>query len=296
MNKLLYTSTTSITHRHILAVLNSVIRQSQFENGTVRILDAGCGNCLLMECLQKYLPALSEKEIEIFGYDVIDHGVQYEGYFSASMARLVKNIENIDWKTRLKSINSADSWPFQNEFFDIVISNQVLEHVWDHNQFLSENHRVLKTNGCAIHLFPVKDCITDWHLFLPFVHWIKNWDFLHRYIKFCSRLGLGIFKGREEPLDKFSIRHADYIWYFTNYIKAREFSRLARKHRMRFSFKYTQKFYYRKLQELLGMKPGFYYNSPGSALSCFFKRISSVTIFLEKKEIYTFENTKLEVR
>lgn len=37
--------------------------------------------------------------------------------------------------------------PFSNEYFDSIISNQVLEHVFNPNEHLSEINRVLKFNG-----------------------------------------------------------------------------------------------------------------------------------------------------
>lgn len=37
--------------------------------------------------------------------------------------------------------------PFENEFFDVVISNHVIEHVSDHGRHLGEIRRVLKPGG-----------------------------------------------------------------------------------------------------------------------------------------------------
>ncbi|MFO7445924.1 MAG: class I SAM-dependent methyltransferase [Ignavibacteriaceae bacterium] len=38
-------------------------------------------------------------------------------------------------------------FPFNNEEFDSVVTNQVLEHVFNPGEFLKEIHRVLKSNG-----------------------------------------------------------------------------------------------------------------------------------------------------
>jgi predicted SAM-dependent methyltransferase len=46
-------------------------------------------------------------------------------------------------------VNMQDM-PFQNEYFDFVIANHVLEHVHDYSKALSEIHRVLGPGGYAI--------------------------------------------------------------------------------------------------------------------------------------------------
>jgi len=40
--------------------------------------------------------------------------------------------------------------PFRSESFDIVISNQVIEHLEDVDTFISEVHRICKKNGIAV--------------------------------------------------------------------------------------------------------------------------------------------------
>jgi 2-polyprenyl-6-hydroxyphenyl methylase/3-demethylubiquinone-9 3-methyltransferase len=40
--------------------------------------------------------------------------------------------------------------PFKSECFDVITSTEVIEHVSDHNKFLSEIHRVLATGGFFI--------------------------------------------------------------------------------------------------------------------------------------------------
>lgn len=42
------------------------------------------------------------------------------------------------------------NFPFENEYFDSIICNQVLEHVFNPDNFLSETNRVLKLDGTLI--------------------------------------------------------------------------------------------------------------------------------------------------
>ena len=45
-------------------------------------------------------------------------------------------------------------FPFQEDTFDTVLSNQVLEHVFNPDEFLSEVHRVLKSQGILLLTVP----------------------------------------------------------------------------------------------------------------------------------------------
>ncbi len=51
-------------------------------------------------------------------------------------------------------INPETSWPFPDEYFDVILSTQVLEHVKDIKITVNEIHRVLKPDGIAIFSFP----------------------------------------------------------------------------------------------------------------------------------------------
>jgi len=145
-------------------------------------------------------------------------------------------------------------------------------------------------------LFPLSHYIYEGHLLLPWVHKIKHYDLLLAYIKLLSRIGLGKFRTFQQKydtsLEDFSERHADYIHYFTNYISYNEVLKLAKWHKMRVSFKYTQEFYFRKIAIMMGKEPSFEYKHVRSIFVDFLailllKYISSITLFLEKKEKYT---------
>jgi SAM-dependent methyltransferase len=51
---------------------------------------------------------------------------------------------------RAQKGNANEKFPFESDFFDVVISNQVIEHLLDPDNFFEEVHRVLKPGGYCV--------------------------------------------------------------------------------------------------------------------------------------------------
>lgn len=86
--------------------------------------------------------------------------------------------------------------PFEDHFFDLVISNQVFEHVEDLDGVLHEIDRVLKPGGTLLCLFPSKERMREGHCGIPFIHWFpKRSQFRFYYAVALRKCGLGYFKG-----------------------------------------------------------------------------------------------------
>jgi SAM-dependent methyltransferase len=287
---------TSVTHEHLLSVLNTETLRLPGER-PFRVLDVGCGNGLLLGYVLSNLPRLNPSlRVEVHGLDVADHGVQPGDYFAATIDRLCAEHPDVKWTERLSLISVKDTWPYPNDFFDAIYSNQVLEHVGDYDLLFSETHRTLRTGGFAAHLFPLEHAVYEGHLLLPWVHRVRNHDVMVAYIRALSRLGLGKYPRfhRESgvDIDDFSERHADYMHYFTNYLTMDEALDLGKRHGLRTSFRYTEEFYTRKLASILRRAPRFEYRRNRSGLrdllaTQFYRYISCITLFLEKKETYT---------
>ncbi|MEE9913482.1 MAG: class I SAM-dependent methyltransferase [Deltaproteobacteria bacterium] len=99
-----------------------------------RVLDAGCGSGRHLRGLAK-LPGL-----KIFGIDRNARDV-------ADALDGLKNMPDAlscDYRVETADINAL---PFDDAFFDCVICSEVLEHVPEHEQALSELVRVLKPKG-----------------------------------------------------------------------------------------------------------------------------------------------------
>lgn len=287
----------SVTHEHLLACLNTVAR---FGDGgdagsTFRILDVGCGDGKMMayvcRCLQLLYPA---QDIEIYGFDVLDHGLQPKQFMQRTVAKLSDDLPSIDWSKRVFAVSVNDPWPFTDKFFDMVISNQVMEHVKEPSRFLAEHFRVLRAGGYGIHLFPLKHYIYEGHLLLPVVHRIDSWNCMRTYIKMLSMVGLGKYREHNRihgvECNEFAKRHADYIYFLTHYLTEGEALNIARAAGFRASFTFSREFYVAKLRSLLGLEQAQRYTFAGrgigDALSVKLLRyLSSVTLVLEQRNV-----------
>jgi len=287
----------SVTHAHLLACVNTqLVVRHLAPDANVRILDAGCGNGALLEHLALGLAVLHpEWQVELYGYDVGDHGVQTAGFFELAIGRLQQSLPDIDWSDRVRMISVGDPWPFGAERFDVVVSNQVLEHVGDHRHFFGEVERVLVPRGSSVNLFPLGHYVYEGHLLLPFVHRIRSDDARREYIAALSRIGLGKFRSQRAStgvtLDEFAERHSDYMNYWTNYLSEGEMLRVAASARLRASFRYTPEFYLQKVTALRA-KPAlttYRTDSRGVLDSIAIKAlryVSSITLTLEKINTY----------
>jgi ubiquinone/menaquinone biosynthesis C-methylase UbiE len=87
----------------------------------------------------------------------------FEGAFTVKMGDYVgtKKLYGIDVEPsvlqkakkrgiQVKQGNLNVKFPYQSNFFDIVHGNQVIEHIYDSDMFLSEIYRILKPGGYAI--------------------------------------------------------------------------------------------------------------------------------------------------
>ena len=64
--------------------------------------------------------------------------------------------------------------PFENDSFDIVISNHVIEHVNDQHLHLREIHRVLKRDGVCYFAVPNRYFIREPHFDMFFIHYLPK--------------------------------------------------------------------------------------------------------------------------
>ena len=89
--------------------------------------------------------------------------------------------------------------PFDDNTFDVVISNHVIEHIPNQKLHIYEIYRVLKDKGILYLATPNKFWIVDPHYRLPFISWLprkfskvylknKKWDIFPLSFSMLKRL------------------------------------------------------------------------------------------------------------
>lgn len=116
---------TEATHRVRLHELNLII---QFIQNNSAILEIGAGDGWQAEQISKHCP-------RIYAVDVENRHNTSDLHFPVSLY-------------------DGITIPFENQFFDVIYSSNVLEHVVEIEILQKEMHRVLKPGGIAIHCVP----------------------------------------------------------------------------------------------------------------------------------------------
>jgi SAM-dependent methyltransferase len=141
-----------------------------------RLLDFGCGRADVAAL------ALDEG-YDAFGVDTF-LGV---GDSSDNLAIARKKIGE-----RALAIQPDEPMPFEDGFFDVVVANQVFEHVSNLEEVRDELARVTRLGGILVALMPTTEVLWEDHLKMPFVHWLPAGSKRQRrMIRTFRRLGFG---------------------------------------------------------------------------------------------------------
>lgn len=105
----------------------------------VRLLDVGCGTGIMLKKLIKYG--------EVFGVDISKFAIEF------CKKRTLKKI----------FLSSATDLQFPDNYFDLVLVLDILEHLEDDLECLEEVKRVLKTDGVLILSVPAFPFLFSYH-------------------------------------------------------------------------------------------------------------------------------------
>ncbi|MGI5287081.1 class I SAM-dependent methyltransferase [Nonomuraea polychroma] len=185
----------SLTHQHLLTAVKTEIQGGR-RQGPLRVLDAGCGDGHLMAFLQAHLTRLlPNRVIDVHGFEVHDSQSHRPNFIETTGNRLCALLPGVPWPERIELISVQDAWPYKDESFDFVVSNQVLEHVIDLRRFLTELARVVAPGGVSIHIFPLRNARCDGHVRMPLVHRIHGFE----QREALTRLLAAVFGSRIPP-------------------------------------------------------------------------------------------------
>jgi len=245
--------------RHLTAALRTELALRNRER--VALLDAGCGEGRL---LSHVCGALG---VDGFGFDVKNpRSSRYETFPAQTIESLTRRHPTVDWSDRVRICGPDDPWPFAADTFDVVLSQEVLEHAFDIEHFMHEQSRVLRPGGFGIHLFPLRSVLMEWHLRVPFAHRIKSHHAREQYLRLVRH-----------PRPEFN---ADYLQFGTRYYSASEVFIAAKKSHLRASFRYVPDFYFQRLRarDRYGSRSALM----ESAWSLALRFVESITLLVER--------------
>jgi SAM-dependent methyltransferase len=138
-----------------------------------RILDFGCGDGTVV------------KAGRAEGLDVLGADAFYEG------SPVRKDVDD----PSIHEIRDG-RLPFPDGTFDLVLSNQVFEHVEALEATLEDVERVLKPGGLLVALFPTSEVLREAHCGVPFLHWLpRGWGGRTSYAALWHGVGFSFEKG-----------------------------------------------------------------------------------------------------
>ena len=176
------------------------------------VLDYGCGGG---EMVGDGL----NKKLNIFGTDTF-----YEGGKSKELAISLGLLGKKVFSMKRNRI------PFPDRSFDLVICNQVFEHVKELNVVLKEINRILKTGGILLSAFPTKECVYEGHCGIPMIHWFNKESRLRfGYALLLRKIGFGYFKENKKP-ERWVMDFLNWLDKYTTYRTRKEIFSLLRRY------------------------------------------------------------------
>jgi SAM-dependent methyltransferase len=169
------------------------------------ILDFGCGDG------HRVYQLIESGFTNSFGYNKSD-------YMGVDNPVNLRHSED----SRFFRFSEDDHIPFPDMYFDLVISDQVFEHVQDQEKAFREIYRVLKKDGVSVHVIPAKWQIIEQHMYVPFGGLIKS----PNYYYFWALMGVRTKWQRGLSAKETARRNTVYAKESLNYLSCREYERL----------------------------------------------------------------------
>jgi ubiquinone/menaquinone biosynthesis C-methylase UbiE len=178
-----------------------------------RILDFGCGSGELVK-------AAHEAGLDAYG---CDFNFESEWIHQDTLAELrssnrVRQIECAANGKVSPGTGECYRLPFDDSTFDVVISDQVFEHVQNYGETLAELARVSKPGAVMLHIFPSRYRLIEGHLNVPLATFFRPYWWLRLWASLGVRNQYQRGKSARETADE----NAQWLPRMTNYLSMRQ--------------------------------------------------------------------------
>lgn len=170
------------------------------------ILDLGCGNG---DTVQAY------------------RNLSYEAFGADINFKKGPNVAGLEKERYIRTIDPESyRLPFADNMFDLVVSDQVFEHIDDYSGALSEIRRVLKKSGICLNYFPSRYAFIEQHVYVPLATIIQQYWWLRLWA------GLGIRRPEQRGLQATEVARWNhkYLTQHTNYLDKKEIKKYVLAH------------------------------------------------------------------
>lgn len=126
------------------------------------------------------IAAVLEPFVVLEACDLLDVGTG-SGHVARELARTAGSVVSVDLQDERVVTDgyrfmrvTDERLPFNDESFDVVVTNHVIEHLPNQVGHLAEVHRVLRPGGCAYLATPNRWFPLEPHHRLPFLSWLPR--------------------------------------------------------------------------------------------------------------------------
>jgi len=191
---------------HLLDSMNQTLEQG------ADVLDLGCGAGDLVKVMR-------DQGYKGYGCDLSFK----EGVYTDDLAGL----------GYLRKMSADDfRLPFDDGSFDFVTSDQVFEHIQDHDFAVSEIKRVLKPGGIALHIFPPPLILIEPHVFVPLGAIFQN----RSWFLLWALLGIRTHFQKDITYKETAKQNLKYLESKTNYLTKKNIERILKQHSFQYFF------------------------------------------------------------
>jgi SAM-dependent methyltransferase len=164
-----------------------------------RVLDFGCGSGRVVRLLRN-------AGYDAYGVDIRWPGADFYGDIEAT--ELAPGV--------LRYFEPGQPLPFPDDHFDVIVSDQVIEHVPELEATAAELDRILRPGGVCYHHFPSKMTLREGHIGIPLAHLLPRGRARLLYTAALRAVGLGANKDDRPPM-RWAAENLAWIDEFTVY-------------------------------------------------------------------------------